>query len=89
MNRAEGPIGLRNGDGYNIGTVCDYCGCRSMPVIQALGDEHDELVALLGDLAHHIQREEYDVFPASVLAVAPSAWDDVEAAADAARRRGG
>jgi hypothetical protein len=149
--------------------MCDYCGCRSMPVIDALGHDHiqlldlaanvrraiaagsteqarellAELVALLrlhtdveeasvfaglraagelgGDvdallaqhqaawsavarldtdrwdedvltfldeLGEHIAREEYDLFPASLVFVPPLAWDEVEAAARRIRERG-
>ena len=151
--------------------MCDYCSCRTMPVIDALGADHDELLhlaslvrraigrgdhpaagvsldrlvallrvhtaveeasvfaalraagefpdrldgllgdhaaawdavarlgvaggdgwaarvlALLDDLAAHIALEEYDLFPASLLAVALPDWAAVEAAAGDVRSR--
>jgi hemerythrin-like domain-containing protein len=148
--------------------MCDYCGCRAMPVIEGLSDDHERLsglarkvrrgieasdrpeararledllqllrvhseveeaslypalrdadgldeyvdalladhdsvwetaghldeatwdkdvLALLNDIHCHISREEYDLFPAALLAISPSAWDDVEAAAAQVRRR--
>ena len=149
--------------------MCDYCGCRSMPVIDELGAEHEALLTMCGavrraidagdrtgaraafagllvalrlhteveersilavmrsspeltetvdallaehgavhdavaaldeeswdagvrkvldDLHDHIAREEYDVFPASLLAIDLSGWDAVEAAAAEVRGRG-
>lgn len=47
------------------------------------------VLAVLDDLADHIAREEYDLFPAAVVALDPSAWDEAEAAADGVRRRSG
>jgi hypothetical protein len=116
--------------------MCDYCSCRSIPVIEDLGDQHarlgvlaetvrraaaagdtvraravfDELVevlrvhtafeeatvfaalrsegemdddvdGLLADLHVHIAREEYDLFPAMLMALSPAGWDAVERAA--------
>ena len=149
--------------------MCDYCGCRSMPVIDDLGADHDDLLArarrvrglldagdrdqagsqladlldrlrvhteveeasvfaglraagemvdyvdslagehayvwavvdaldpsdtagwdaavvgLLDDLQHHIGREEYDLFPATLVAIGPGEWEGVAAAAAKAR----
>ncbi len=143
--------------------MCDYCGCRSMPVIADLGDDHDrlllladdvrralaagddglarerlrelavvhathiaveeasilpalaavdgvadqvdehasagdalrrlealsteEVLAVLDELHDHIAREEYDLFPAALLLIAPGDWDRDEASAAAARHR--
>jgi hemerythrin-like domain-containing protein len=148
--------------------MCDYCGCRAMPVIEDLSDDHERLLglaqqvrrgidasdrpaararledllqllrvhsdveeaslypalratggldeyvdalvadhdsfwqtvahldeatwdkdvfALLNDIHCHISREEHDLFPATLLAISPSVWDDVEAAAAQVRRR--
>jgi hemerythrin-like domain-containing protein len=47
----------------------------------------NDVLTLLNDIRSHISREEYDLFPATLLAVSPSAWDDVEAAAAQVRRR--
>jgi hemerythrin-like domain-containing protein len=147
--------------------MCDYCGCRAMPVIERLSDDHERLLSLaqqvgrgieagdrpaararlehllqllrvhsdveeaslypalrdtggldeyvdalladhdsvwqtaahldeatwdndvltlLNEIRCHISREEYDLFPATLLAISPSAWDDVEAAAAQVRR---
>jgi hemerythrin-like domain-containing protein len=61
--------------------------------IAALIGEHDELAALIVDgdsdfpssalevlrqLEQHVQREEYDLFPATRLALSPAGWDMVE-----------
>lgn len=43
------------------------------------------VVRLLDDLHDHITREEYDLFPATLLAIAPGEWDAIETAALAAR----
>ena len=147
--------------------MCDYCGCRSMALIEELGAEHErltdlvgqvhrgvargdmgwardrfgELVALLrvhtaveeagvfsalraagelggqvdallaehasvwesigglgrrwegevalrliAELGAHIAREEYDLFPASLVAITPAGWDAAERAAAQIRR---
>jgi hypothetical protein len=149
--------------------MCDYCGCRSMPVIDVLGNDHirlqdlagrvrraiaagstgqarellaelvallrlhtdveeasvfaglraagelgddvdallaqhqaawtavarlegeswkEEVLAFLDDLDEHIAREEYDLFPASLVFLPPLAWDEVEAAARRIREQG-
>jgi hypothetical protein len=53
-------------------------------------DPHDAgwdaaVTRLLDDLHDHIAREEYDLFPASLIAIGPADWDAVEAAASEAR----
>jgi hypothetical protein len=48
---------------------------------------NDDVLSLLNDLHCHISREEYDLFPATFLAISPSAWVDVEAAAARVRCR--
>ena len=45
----------------------------------------DVVLAMLDDLHDHIAREEYDLFPATLLAIGPGQWDAVEAAAREAR----
>jgi hemerythrin-like domain-containing protein len=146
--------------------MCDYCGCRAVPVIDELGSEHETLLRLAGetrralgsgdderarallaelldlhaehsaveeasiltamapelgevvdrlvqehrdapttvaeldgadwpapavqfldDLADHISREEYDLFPAALLVIGLGDWDDVERAASEMRAR--
>jgi hypothetical protein len=39
------------------------------------------VLAVLDALAVHIAREEYDVFPATLVAISPSGWDEIEQAA--------
>lgn len=147
--------------------MCDYCGCRSMPVIADLGDDHERILLLAGDIRRalaagstadaeealedlrvvlvlhhaveeasllpalategladevatqasehaaesralaelrgvhdpslasvlddlhdHISREEYDLFPAALLAIGPADWDLVERHAAEARTDG-
>ena len=147
--------------------MCDYCSCRSMPVIEELGADHEDLLAragrvrtliadgdrslaraefddllarlrvhteveeasvfaglrtagellddvdalsadhahvwsvaselgvddardaaviqLLDDLHEHITREEYDLFPATLVAIGPTEWDHIEMAGHEAR----
>jgi len=38
--------------------MCEYCGCRSVPLIGRFADEHDEIVNLCGDLKRAIERGE-------------------------------
>ena len=52
--------------------------------VAALDDVDDwnaRVLTLLDDLHEHIAREEYDLFPATLVALAPADWDAVEAAA--------
>ena len=51
----------------------------STAVLDELADSawSDEVAALLDDLAAHIAIEEYDLFPASVVELAPGAWDRI------------
>lgn len=153
--------------------MCDYCSCRSMPVIEDLGADHESLLArssevhraigrgdhaiaraeldrlvhalrhhttieeaslfaglraagemvdhvdaltgdhaavssdvarldhldgaewdaavvrLLDELRDHISREEYDLFPATLLAIGPGDWDAIEQAAATERAHAG
>jgi hemerythrin-like domain-containing protein len=46
-----------------------------------------DVLTLLNDLHCHISREEHDLFPATLLAISPSAWEDIGAAAANVRRR--
>lgn len=36
--------------------MCEYCGCRSIPLIGRFSDEHYEVVNLCGDLKRAIER---------------------------------
>lgn len=53
------------------------------------GDWDAAVVCLLNELHDHISREEYDLFPATLLAIAPGAWDDIERAAALERAHAG
>jgi hemerythrin-like domain-containing protein len=69
--------------------------------VDALRDEHGavwaevtaglrqdaDVLRLLDDLRDHIAREEYDLFPATLLAVAPAEWEAIEQAAAEVRAR--
>lgn len=50
-------------------------------ISRAAADGWDLAVcAFLDDLRAHIEREEYDLFPASIVALSPSGWERVAAA---------
>jgi hypothetical protein len=64
--------------------MCDYCGCRSRPLIAALGDEHERIAGLSGELRRMIAAGAGDA------AVAAGARRLVEVlAAHSAREEGG
>lgn len=52
------------------------------------GDQWDEAAALdlIADLDVHIAREEYDLFPATLMAMPPAGWDAAEHAAGQVRQ---
>jgi hypothetical protein len=59
---------------------------RTVDALDPDGAGWDGVVAgLLDDLQDHIAREEYDLFPASLMAIGPAEWDAVETAAEAVR----
>ena len=38
--------------------MCDYCSCRSMPVIEDLGADHEALLDLADDVERSIARQD-------------------------------
>jgi hypothetical protein len=53
--------------------VCDYCGCRRFPLLERLGEEHEVLWSLVGDLRRALSSPG-DVEPAAGRLI--SALDD-------------
>lgn len=40
--------------------MCDYCDCRSQPEIQALSDDHERILEVIGALRRGVGRESSD-----------------------------
>ena len=74
--------------------MCEYCGCRGVPPIAELMDEHTALAGLdahapefrrtltrlLDDLDQHVEREDLGIFPVSVLTIGATGWAMVDEA---------
>lgn len=82
--------------------MCDYCDCRTRPLLAQLGADHERIGVLAARLLRdveaanrssarrtvrelaemleaHIDREEYDLFPAAHQILDDPAWDRLEA----------
>ncbi|MCC7078107.1 MAG: hypothetical protein IT198_13375 [Acidimicrobiia bacterium] len=63
--------------------MCDYCGCREQPIIVRFARDHEELMhraRIVATLRRHIEVEEHDIFPASLVYLGPEDWEVIESA---------